>query len=103
MKWSALVVAFRCGAGVLLIFDPRESGMTGRNVPSHGMSGVGHIAFAAKTQDLPAWREQSRLARVPIDKEVEWDEGGCSIYFRDPAGNVVELAAATIWGGRWEF
>jgi hypothetical protein len=25
--------------------------------------------------------------------EVDWDEGGRSIYFRDPAGNVVELAS----------
>ena len=103
LKRSALVVALRCGAGVLLIFDPRKSGVTGRDFPSHGTSGVGHIAFAAKIQDLPAWREQLRLAGVPIDKEVESDEGGCSIYFRDPAGNVVELAPPTIWGGGWEF
>ena len=103
LKRSDLVVALRCGAGVLLIFDPRKSGVAGRDVPSHGMSGVGHVAFAAKIQDLPAWREQLRRAGVAIDQEVEWDEGGRSIYFRDPAGNVVELAPATIWGGGWEF
>ena len=32
-----------------------------------------------------------------------WDEGGRSIYFRDPAGNVVELAPPTLWSGGWEF
>ncbi len=98
-----LTVVFRCGGGVLLIFDPRKSAAPARGVPSHGATGVGHVAFAAKSKDLPAWREQLRQAGVSIEREVDWDEGGCSIYFRDPAGNVVELAPPTIWGGDWEF
>ena len=98
-----LTVVFRCGGGVLLIFDPRKSATPARGVPSHGTTGVGHVAFAAKSKDLPAWREQLRQAGVPIEREVDWDEGGCSIYFRDPAGNVVELAPPSIWGGGWEF
>jgi len=98
-----LSVVFRCGGGVLLVFDPRKSAAPGREVPSHGTTGVGHVAFAAKSEDLPAWREQLRQAGVSIEREVDWDEGGCSIYFRDPAGNVVELAPPTIWGGDWEF
>lgn len=98
-----LSVAFRCGGGVLLIFDPRKSGTPGRDVPSHGTTGVGHIAFAAKPEDLDAWREQLRQAGVHIEREVDWDEGGHSIYLRDPAGNIVELAPPTIWGGGWEF
>jgi len=100
---SSLTVAFRCGGGVLLIFDPRKSGAPGRGVPSHGTTGVGHIAFAAKPEDLDAWREQLRKAGVPIEREVDWDEGGHSIYFRDPTGNIVELAPPTIWGGGWAF
>jgi len=98
-----LTVVFRCGGGVLLIFDPRKSAAPARGVPSHGTTGVGHVAFAAKSKDLPAWREQLRQAGVSIEREVDWDEGGCSIYFRHPAGNVVELAPPTIWGGDWEF
>ncbi len=100
---SALVLALRCGGGVLLIFDPRRSGVPGRDVPSHGTTGAGHVALPAKPDDLPAWREQLRRAGVPIEREVEWDEGGRSIYFRDPAGNSVELAPPTIWGGGWAF
>jgi len=103
LKRSNLTVVFRCGGGVLLIFDPRKSAAPDRDVPSHGTTGVGHIAFAAKPEDLDAWREQLRQAGVPIEREVDWDEGGHSIYFRDPAGNVVELAPPTIWGGDWEF
>ena len=98
-----LTVVFRCGGGVLLIFDPRKSAAPDRGVPSHGTTGVGHIAFAARPGDLDAWREQLRQAGVPIEREVDWDEGGHSIYFRDPAGHVVELAPPTIWGGHWEF
>jgi catechol 2,3-dioxygenase-like lactoylglutathione lyase family enzyme len=98
-----LAVVFRCGAGVLLVFDPRKSGASGRDVPSHGTSGAGHIAFAAKPEDLDAWREQLRNAGISIEREVDWDEGGRSLYFRDPAGNIVELAPPTIWGGGWEF
>jgi catechol 2,3-dioxygenase-like lactoylglutathione lyase family enzyme len=100
---SDLIVVFRCGGGVLLIFDPRKSGVPGRDVPSHGSSGVGHIAFAVKPEELNAWREQLREAGVPIELEMDWEEGGRSIYFRDPAGNIVELAPPTLWGGGWEF
>jgi catechol 2,3-dioxygenase-like lactoylglutathione lyase family enzyme len=103
LERSNLTVVFRCGGGVLLIFDPRKSAAPDRDVPSHGTTAVGHIAFAAKPEDLDAWREQLRQAGVPVEREVDWDEGGHSIYFRDPAGNVVELAPPTIWGGDWEF
>ena len=98
-----LAVVFRCSGAVLLIFDPRRSAVSGRGVPSHGTSGAGHVAFAAKSEDLEAWREQLRKAAIPIEREIDWPEGGCSIYFRDPAGNIVELAPPTIWGGGWEF
>ena len=97
------MVTLRCGGGVLLIFDPRRSGVPDRDVPSHATNGAGHVAFPAKLDDLPAWREQLHRAGVSIEREVEWDEGGRSIYFRDPAGNSVELAPPTIWGGGWEF
>jgi catechol 2,3-dioxygenase-like lactoylglutathione lyase family enzyme len=100
---NELLLAFECGAGVLLVFDPRKSSLPGREVPSHGTSGVGHIAFAARPEDLPAWREQLRQAGIAIESEVEWKESGRSIYFRDPAGNIVELAPPTLWGGGWKF
>lgn len=98
-----LLAAFRCGNGVLLLFDPSKSAAPDRDVPPHGTTGAAHIAFAAKPEDFPAWREQLRQAGVAIEREVEWEEGGRSLYFRDPAGNVVELAPPTLWGGGWKF
>lgn len=98
-----LFVVFRCGGGVLLVFDPRKSEAPCREVPSHGASGPGHVAFAAKPEELPSWRERLREAGIAIEREVDWDTGGRSIYFRDPAGNSVELAPPTLWGGGWEF
>jgi len=98
-----LFAAFRCGGGVLLIFNPRKSAAPSRDVPAHGTSGAGHVAFAANPEDLDAWRNQLRVAGIYIEKELHWPQGGLSLYFRDPAGNVVELAPPTLWGGGWEF
>jgi catechol-2,3-dioxygenase len=90
-------VALRCGPGVLLLFDPDESGESDGPVPPHGAHGPGHVAFAASLDELPAWRVHLARCGVEIEVEVEWEEG-CSIYFRDPAGNSVELATPGIWG-----
>jgi hypothetical protein len=29
---------------------------------------------------------------------IEWPSGGRSIYFRDPAGNLVDLVTPGVWG-----
>ena len=33
-----------------------------------------------------------------IEKDVAWPNGGRSLYFRDPAGNCLELASPLVWG-----
>lgn len=103
--YSAFDVAlcFHSEGGVLLIFDRAKSILPGRDVPSHGSHGPGHIAFAARTDELNGWRAQLAAHDIPIEMEVTWPTGGTSIYFRDPAGNSVELAPPTLWGGGWEF
>lgn len=42
-------------------------------------------------QSLDDWRQHLQTNDVLIEAEVEWPPGGKSIYFRDPAGNSVEL------------
>jgi catechol 2,3-dioxygenase-like lactoylglutathione lyase family enzyme len=99
---SNLLISFRCDDSVLLIFDPVMSRPAGREVPSHGTTGEGHVAFAAREEDLGEW--QRRLADAGVEvEEVGWKQGGRSIYFRDPAGNSVEFAPPTLWGGGWKF
>ncbi|MFW6089427.1 MAG: VOC family protein [Gemmatimonadota bacterium] len=96
-RFGSLGVALRCGQGVLLLFDPDESAESGGTVPPHGARGPGHVAFTAAREELPAWRTHLADCGVSIETEVEWEDGH-SIYFRDPAGNSVELATPRIWG-----
>ena len=100
---GAVAVVFRCGAGVLIVFDPGVTRRPGRPVPSHGAEGAGHVAFAMPDEELDSWRAHLAALEVPIEMEVAWPEGGRSIYVRDPAGNSVELAPPTLWGGGWRF
>lgn len=100
---SDVVVSFRTEYGLLLVFDPAKAILPGRGVPSHGAQGPGHLAFAAAAADLDGWRAQLAAHNVPIEMEVNWEMGGTSIYFRDPAGNSIELAPPTLWGGGWDF
>lgn len=91
-------VFFRCGGRVFLVFDPAATSAQGGAVPAHGGPGAGHIAFAVAEAELEGWRRHLRAAGVEIEQEVEWPGGGRSIYFRDPAGNSVELATPVLWG-----
>lgn len=91
-------VFFRCGQGVFLVFNPAKTEQPGQGVPPHGARGPGHVAFAIREQDVPAWRERLRQHGVAIEQEIDWPKGGHSIYFRDPAGNSVELATPQTWG-----
>ena len=95
-------LAFRCGQGVLLLFDATKSAEPGRSVPSHGTVGAGHLAFLATDDQLESWRGRLEAAGLAIEAEVEWPAGGRSIYFRDPAGNSLEFAPPSLWGGGWK-
>lgn len=92
------MVALRCGTTALLLFDPEVTQQGGLH-PPHGTTGPGHVAFVIGDDELDDWRAQLAAHGVAIEKEISWQEGGTSIYFRDPAGNSVELAPPTIWGG----
>jgi len=100
---GAVAVVFRCGAGVLLVFNPEVTRRPGRGVPSHGAEGAGHVAFSMPDEEVDSWRAHLNAKGVPIEMEVSWPEGGRSLYVRDPAGNSVELSPPTLWGGGWRF
>lgn len=93
-------IVFRCGATVLLVFDPERTRLPDAGVPTHGASGEGHIAFVVEDSELELWRARLMSFGVTIEAEVAWPSGGRSLYFRDPARNVVEFAPPTLWRGR---
>ena len=89
--------AFRLPDGnVLLIFDPERSSRPGRPVPSHGAVGAGHVAFKLERGTLDEAAVVLRDKGIEVEQEVDWGRGR-SIYFRDPAGNSVELVDGDIW------
>jgi len=100
---SSLFLVFRLPQSVLIIFNPKESILEDRTIPHHGTSGAGHLAFAASTDSIPKWKEQFFDHDIAIEKEVVWEEGSIGLYVRDPAGNSVEMAPPTLWGGGWDF
>jgi catechol 2,3-dioxygenase-like lactoylglutathione lyase family enzyme len=89
--------AFNCGETVLLVFDPERTRVPDAGVPTHGASGEGHIAFVVEDSELDLWRARLMSFGVAIEAEVAWPSGGRSLYFRDPARNVVEFAPPTLW------
>lgn len=95
-------VFFRCGQGVLLIFNPDETvkppAADALQVPPHGTKGQGHACFRVSGKNIDAMAVKLKAAGIEIESEVHWPNGGRSIYFRDPAGNSLECAEARIWG-----
>jgi catechol 2,3-dioxygenase-like lactoylglutathione lyase family enzyme len=90
--------AFQVGAGpsVLLIFRS-EVTRKGGVLPAHGTSGAGHAAFRVEPREIDAWREHLRRNAIPIEQEFIFGSNAPSLSFRDPDGNSLEFAVASIW------
>jgi catechol 2,3-dioxygenase-like lactoylglutathione lyase family enzyme len=88
---------------VLLLFGrggtlkPVQTG--GGLIPPHDGSGALHMAFAVGHADLAEWRAHLEAHGVEIESTSDWRRGGHSLYFRDPDGNLLEIAATP---GLWE-
>ena len=55
------------------------------------------MAFAVDESEIDSWRRHLQQCGVAIEAEVAWPESGRSVYFRDPAGNILELAPPALW------
>ena len=96
-------VFFRCGRQVFLVFNPQETVKPPAEgalpVPPHGALGVGHVCFRVAAEKLDDWRWHLEAHGIAIDSDFLWPGSKArSIYFRDPAGNCLELAPAVLWG-----
>ena len=94
---------FRCGDGVLLVFNAEATKVPPApdaklKVPPHGAVGDGHLCFAASADEIMRWRAHLEQKKIAIESEFEWPQGGRSIYIRDPSGNSIEFAEPRIWG-----
>jgi catechol 2,3-dioxygenase-like lactoylglutathione lyase family enzyme len=96
-------VFFRCGGGVLLLFDASQTVALPAPdaklpVPPHGAKGAGHLCFRGTEDEIVAWKAHLGKHGIAVEADFEWPQGGRSIYFRDPAGNSLEIANPKIWG-----
>ncbi|MEM6421774.1 MAG: VOC family protein [Pseudomonadota bacterium] len=95
-------VFYRLERQMLLLFDPAASTVPppqgAIEVPPHGTRGEGHVCFDAAPLGIEAWAERLERAGVEIERRIDWPQGGRSLYFRDPAGNSLEVAERRIWG-----
>lgn len=88
-------------AQALLVFHRGHTGddvpTSGGIVPGHDTNGHSHFAFRVSADQLQLWRDYLGEQGIAIISEVTWPAGGTSLYFNDPDGNVLELAAAPLW------
>lgn len=101
-KMEGRHVFFRCGQGVLLLFNAEATKHPPAPdarvpVPPHGAAGQGHLCFSASAEELERWKTHFGAHGVTIEAEFEWPQGGRSIYLRDPSGNSLEFAEPKIW------
>ena len=87
---------YRLDDSMLLIFNPEASAKPG-DVPSHQGKPGGHACLAIPGEQTDEWETRLRGHGLDVTRYA-WGERGESLYFNDPAGNVLELAPASIWG-----
>ena len=84
------------GQQVLLLFlkggTKEPIHMPGGMIPPHDGSGTTHLGFTIAASDEAAWTAHLQSAGIAIESRVDWELGGCSLYFRDPDGRRVALS-----------
>jgi catechol-2,3-dioxygenase len=94
------LIFLKAGKSMLLIFDPLRTSINNDKLPTHGaMTPPSRIHFAMEIEEQEYQPCKEFLARngIVIEKEVKWDTNTKSLYFRDPAGNLVELITRGAW------
>ena len=91
-------IAFQAGAGVVLLFERGELERRDGPIADHGTTGPGHACLLAEPgEEYERWKRRLSEAGVEITHEHEWNGGRRSIYFNDPAGNLLEIADGDLW------
>lgn len=94
-------VFLRAGKSMLLIFNPNNTLTKGDTVfPLHGaISPPASVHFALEIEKEDYENSKNMLVQneIEIEKELSWENESRSIYFRDPAGNLVEFITKGNW------
>ena len=93
-RWRWMM-AFRAGRDVYLMCNVDQYAEQ-TETPVHGASGPVHTAFLAAADDYDRWKDHLAEQGVPLVEEIT-RENGRSAYFRDPAGNLLEIMDADPW------
>jgi len=88
----------RCDNSVVIVFRASKTVIPDAGVPPHGTIGAGHLAFSASEDEIESWRQRLEANGVSVVEEIRWPNGAHSIYFHDPAGNVLEFATPSLYG-----
>jgi catechol-2,3-dioxygenase len=109
-------VFLKAGQSMLLIFNPNKTLAANNNkvgdasssnnsssaqFPIHGAfapPSIIHFALEIEKQNYDNAKYMLNKKNIKIEKEILWvDKGTNSIYFRDPAGNLVEIITQHSW------
>jgi len=96
------LIFLKAGKSMLLIFNPLRTSIDNGELPAHGVinhqPGI-HFAMEIEEQGYPLFKEKLARNNIRIEKEVIWNSNSTtrSLYFRDPAGNLVELITPGEW------
>jgi catechol-2,3-dioxygenase len=94
------LIFLKAGKSMLLIFDPLRTSINNDKLPTHGAmtppSSI-HFAMEIEEQEYQPYKELLTRNGIAIEKEVKWNSNTKSLYFRDPADNLVELITPGGW------
>jgi len=99
-------VFLKAGQSMLLIFNPNKTlandmgNTNSAQLPTHGAftpPSIIHFALEIEKQNYDNAKYMLNEKSIKIEKEVIWEKGSNSVYFRDPAGNLVEIITPGSW------
>ena len=79
---------------VLLLF---KKGASRTFSSPHDGGGELHLAFAIAATELAPWESWLQERGIAIEEKRTWEEGGRSLYFRDPDRHLLELVTPGTW------
>ena len=93
-------VFLKAGKSMLLIFNPVNTlNHIKKLFPIHGAitpPSIIHFALEIQKEDYEKWKDTLQNNKINIEQEIEL-KSSRSIYFRDPAGNLVEFITNNAW------